>query len=121
MRYSSFNTREGRVTVGKRLDNGVHDRIRRFAEFFELPEQMLRGWWGIAEEATIGFAIATAMVYAGASAHLEASEYTRDTPTLDPTKTVWEEVSGGEENIQIGSRTRNARAYAAKRTGNAGS
>ena len=25
----------------------------------QLPEQMLRGWWGIAEEATIGFAIAT--------------------------------------------------------------
>jgi ABC-type transport system involved in multi-copper enzyme maturation permease subunit len=24
-----------------------------------LPEQMLRGWWGIAEEATMGFAIAT--------------------------------------------------------------
>src|SRR6266550_3960695 len=36
---------------------------------------------------------------------------TRD--TLDPNKTVWEEVSGGEENIQIGGRTRNARAYAA--------
>ena len=36
---------------------------------------------------------------------------TRD--TLDPTKSVWEEISGGEENIQIGSRTRNARAYAA--------
>jgi energy-dependent translational throttle protein EttA len=36
---------------------------------------------------------------------------TRD--TLDPKATVWEEVSGGEENIQIGSRTRNARAYAA--------
>ncbi len=33
--------------------------------------------------------------------------------TLDPKKTVWEEISGGEENIQIGSRTRNARAYAA--------
>ncbi len=33
--------------------------------------------------------------------------------TLDPTKNVWEEISGGEENIQIGSRTRNARAYAA--------
>src|SRR5204863_3712304 len=33
--------------------------------------------------------------------------------TLDPTKSVWEEISGGEENIQIGSRTRNARAYAA--------
>ena len=25
-----------------RLENGVHDRIRRFAEFFELPEQTLR-------------------------------------------------------------------------------
>jgi energy-dependent translational throttle protein EttA len=36
---------------------------------------------------------------------------TRD--TLDPAKNVWEEISGGEENIQIGSRTRNARAYAA--------
>src|ERR1700716_249301 len=36
---------------------------------------------------------------------------TRD--TLDPTKRVWEEISGGEENIHIGSRTRNARAYAA--------
>ena len=36
---------------------------------------------------------------------------TRD--TLDPNKTVWEEVSGGEESIQIGGRTRNARAYAA--------
>jgi ATP-binding cassette ChvD family protein len=33
--------------------------------------------------------------------------------TLDPTKNVWEEISGGEENIQIGARTRNARAYAA--------
>jgi ATP-binding cassette ChvD family protein len=33
--------------------------------------------------------------------------------TLDPQNTVWEEISGGEENIQIGSRTRNARAYAA--------
>jgi ATP-binding cassette ChvD family protein len=36
---------------------------------------------------------------------------TRD--TLDPSKSVWEEISGGEESIQVGSRTRNARAYAA--------
>src|SRR2546422_2747999 len=33
--------------------------------------------------------------------------------TLDPKKNVWEEISGGEENILVGSRTRNARAYAA--------
>src|SRR2546422_5260131 len=36
---------------------------------------------------------------------------TRD--TLDPTKSVWEEISGGEENIQIGSRTRDRRGQAA--------
>jgi energy-dependent translational throttle protein EttA len=33
--------------------------------------------------------------------------------TLDPSKNVWEEISGGEENVQVGARTRNARAYAA--------
>src|SRR5207253_11113662 len=33
--------------------------------------------------------------------------------TLDPAKTVWEEIYGGEDSIQIGARTRNARAYAA--------
>ncbi|HEV8670595.1 MAG TPA: energy-dependent translational throttle protein EttA [Candidatus Limnocylindria bacterium] len=33
--------------------------------------------------------------------------------TLDPTKNVWEEIAEGQENIQIGARTRNARAYVA--------
>jgi ATP-binding cassette ChvD family protein len=32
---------------------------------------------------------------------------------LVPTRSVWEEISDGQENIQIGTRTRNARAYAA--------
>jgi len=32
---------------------------------------------------------------------------------LDPKKNVWEEIAEGQENIQIGSRTRNARAYVA--------
>jgi sulfate-transporting ATPase len=32
---------------------------------------------------------------------------------LDPKKNVWEEVAEGQENIQIGPRTRNARAYVA--------
>ena len=47
----------------------------------------------------------------GETVQLAYVSQTRD--TLDPTKTVWEEVSGGQENIQIGTRTRNARAYAA--------
>ena len=32
---------------------------------------------------------------------------------LDPKKNVWEEITEGQENIQIGARTRNARAYVA--------
>jgi ATP-binding cassette ChvD family protein len=32
---------------------------------------------------------------------------------LDPKKNVWEEIAEGQENIQIGSRSRNARAYVA--------
>jgi ATP-binding cassette ChvD family protein len=33
--------------------------------------------------------------------------------TLTPTKTVWEEISDGQEQISIGGRLRNSRAYAA--------
>ncbi|HEV8230391.1 MAG TPA: energy-dependent translational throttle protein EttA [Candidatus Limnocylindria bacterium] len=33
--------------------------------------------------------------------------------TLNPESSVWEEIAEGQENIQIGSRTRNARAYVA--------
>jgi sulfate-transporting ATPase len=47
----------------------------------------------------------------GETVKLAYVSQTRD--TLDPSKSVWEEISGGEENIQVGSRTRNARAYAA--------
>jgi len=32
---------------------------------------------------------------------------------LDPKNNVWEEIAEGQENIQIGARTRNARAYVA--------
>lgn len=33
---------------------------------------------------------------------------------LDPTKTIWEEISGGQELLKLGSREVNSRAYAAK-------
>ena len=33
--------------------------------------------------------------------------------TLDPEKNVWEEISGGEDNITLGSRRMNSRAYVA--------
>ena len=47
----------------------------------------------------------------GETVKLAYVSQTRD--TLDPDKNLWEEISGGEENILVGSRTRNARAYAA--------
>ena len=34
--------------------------------------------------------------------------------TLDPTKTVWEEISGGEETLELGNRRVNSRAYVAR-------
>jgi energy-dependent translational throttle protein EttA len=33
--------------------------------------------------------------------------------TLDPKKTLWEEISGGQEQIEVGGQLRNSRAYAA--------
>lgn len=33
---------------------------------------------------------------------------------LDPEKTVWENITGGNENIQLGNRTINSRAYVSK-------
>ncbi len=34
--------------------------------------------------------------------------------TLDPNKTVWEEISGGEDMIMVGSREMNSRAYVSR-------
>jgi ATP-binding cassette ChvD family protein len=34
--------------------------------------------------------------------------------TLDPNKMIWEEISGGEETIQLGKRSVNSRAYVAQ-------
>jgi ATPase subunit of ABC transporter with duplicated ATPase domains len=33
---------------------------------------------------------------------------------LDPTKNVWEEISGGQEQIPLGDRLVNSRAYVAR-------
>ena len=45
----------------------------------------------------------------GDTAQLAYVDQTRE--TLDPNKTVWEEISGGEEEIELGERTVNSRAY----------
>jgi ATP-binding cassette ChvD family protein len=38
----------------------------------------------------------------------------QDRATLDPTKTVWQEISDGMEELKLGSRTMNSRAYVSK-------
>src|SRR5438046_8064809 len=53
----------------------------------------------------------TGTLRVGETVKLAYVSQTRD--PLDPTKRVWEEISGGEENIQIGARPRTAGASAA--------
>jgi ATP-binding cassette ChvD family protein len=44
---------------------------------------------------------------------VEAAYVSQSRDTLDPAKTVWTEISGGEETILVGGRPRNARSYVA--------
>jgi sulfate-transporting ATPase len=48
----------------------------------------------------------------GETVKLAYVDQSRD--VLNPTKTVWEEISDGNENIQLGSRQVNSRAYVAR-------
>ena len=48
----------------------------------------------------------------GASVQLAYVDQTRD--NLDPDKSVWEELSGGQDSIQLGDRAINSRAYCAR-------
>jgi ATP-binding cassette ChvD family protein len=40
--------------------------------------------------------------------------YADQNRSLDPTKSIWEEISGGEETLRIGNRDMNSRAYVAR-------
>lgn len=48
----------------------------------------------------------------GETVKLAYVDQSRD--VLDPVKTIWEVISGGEENIQLGKRQANSRAYVAR-------
>ncbi len=48
----------------------------------------------------------------GESVKLACVEQSRE--TLDPSKTIWEIISGGRDNIRLGSREVNSRAYVAR-------
>src|SRR5712691_2585337 len=44
---------------------------------------------------------------------VQAAYVSQSRDTLDPAKTVWTEIAGGEETIMVGGRPRNARSYVA--------
>ncbi|MBX5440241.1 MAG: energy-dependent translational throttle protein EttA [Solirubrobacteraceae bacterium] len=48
-------------------------------------------------------------IIVGDTVQMAYVDQTRD--ALDPDKTVWEEISGGEDQIQVGDRRMNSRAY----------
>ncbi|MBU0677346.1 MAG: energy-dependent translational throttle protein EttA [Verrucomicrobia bacterium] len=48
----------------------------------------------------------------GDSVDLACVDQSRD--DLDPDKTIWEEISGGQETISVGGQTMNSRAYCAR-------
>ncbi len=52
------------------------------------------------------------MLEIGQSVKLAYVDQSRD--TLDPAKNVWEEISGGQDNLQLGKRSVNSRAYVAR-------
>jgi ATP-binding cassette ChvD family protein len=54
----------------------------------------------------------TGTVAVGATVKLAYVDQSRE--TLDPDKTVWEEISGGQEQLRLGDRVVNSRAYVAR-------
>ncbi|MDX1524293.1 MAG: energy-dependent translational throttle protein EttA, partial [Anaerolineae bacterium] len=48
----------------------------------------------------------------GSTAEIAYVDQSRD--TLDPAKTVWEEISNGQDHLQLGDRAVNSRAYVAR-------
>ena len=44
---------------------------------------------------------------------VQAAYVSQSRDTLDPAKTVWTEIAGGEDTIMVGGRPRNARSYVA--------
>ncbi len=107
------------VVEAKGLRKGYGDRLLFDDLTFSLPRAALVGVIGAngAGKTTL-FRLITGeerpdagALRLGETVQLAYVSQSRD--ALEPTRSVWEEIGGGEETIQIGSRARNARAYAA--------
>ena len=129
-----FDTREERLTIqiphGRRLGNLVvrasdlmkayGDRVLMENVNFSLPPGGIVGIiGGNGAGKTTLFRMITGeeqptagKLEVGESVELSYVDQHRD--DLDPEKTVWEEISGGQETIEVGGRSMNSRAYCAR-------
>lgn len=129
-----YDTREDRLTIqiphGKRLGNLVvraRDLLKIYGERvlmenvnFDLPPGGIVGViGGNGAGKTTLFRMITGQeeptageLTVGESVELSYVDQHRD--DLDPEKTVWEEISGGMETIEVGGRSMNSRAYCAR-------
>jgi sulfate-transporting ATPase len=107
------------VVVAERLTKGFGDRLLIDDLSFALPRGGIVGVIGPngAGKTTL-FRMITGQeepdggtLKVGSTVQIAYVDQSRD--TLDPEKTVYEEISGGQDQLQFGRRTVNARAYAA--------
>jgi energy-dependent translational throttle protein EttA len=107
------------VVVAERLSKGFGDRLLIDDLSFSLPRGGIVGVIGPngAGKTTL-FRMITGQeepdggtLKLGSTVQIAYVDQSRD--ALDPEKTVYEEISGGEDQLQFGRRTVNARAYAA--------
>jgi len=107
------------VVVAEGLTKGFGDRLLIDDLSFSLPRGGIVGVIGPngAGKTTL-FRMITGqespdggMLRVGSTVQIAYVDQSRD--TLDPAKTVYQEISGGEDQFQFGRRTINARAYAA--------
>jgi energy-dependent translational throttle protein EttA len=107
------------VVVAERLSKGYGDRLLIEDLSFSLPRGGIVGVIGPngAGKTTL-FRMITGQetpdggtLKVGSTVQIAYVDQTRD--ALDPEKTVYQEISGGEDQLQFGKRTVNARAYSA--------
>jgi ATP-binding cassette ChvD family protein len=107
------------VVVADKLAKGFGDRLLFEELSFSLPRGGIVGVIGPngAGKTTLFRMIAgqeqpdAGALRVGATVEIAYVDQSRE--TLDPDKTVYQEISGGQDQLQFGKRTVNARAYAA--------
>ena len=104
------------VVIAKKLTKGFGDRLLIDQLDFSLPRGGIVGIIGPngAGKTTLFRMIAGGEKPDGGSLSIGETvqlAYADQTRTLDPNKTVWEEISGGNELVLVGKKELNSRAY----------